>query len=632
MPPTSKAPTWDEYIRENGFADVWNPPNITETDKYTFPEIPVSHLSLAEIREAAARHKRVEIYDLSMFDIGLYTKMTLDGPSNSLAKQVTVARTLDGSRYYLGHSGGDYIFQAPLLRPKADRLEFCGLTPRPDTLHTRRLDALIPDVVKMLVSIIGYIKMHLQQSSSYPNELNDYLARGKMTFRNRQAVLNMELLRECWETEIGQQVRLPTWTKIMIRSSPIVREYAYLVENQLKLNTLPETEARDWNPNMVLTESRKLTWIRDVVHPLSLVITEAAKLDLQNLAKLYYEENLTPLAWKELRRGDEAEHVLVFQSVFVGKGLRYPSIHDFYAEPHYENDPFHPAKFSQQRRPVPPPPPREPSISFKDWNPLSHNQDLEPSQQDVELSRCAATFACLREQDRKIKKAKVLTGARTASKPAEKNDTENIFPPLDISDSEDEAKTTAFDRPRKLPAPPKTGQHGLTPIDPRPLRQARPLNRLNRTHHNDRPPLHHHSGLLSAPSAQAGGSSQNHQQGSGPPEQARAQVGELPARADPQTEYVLAGAAAAAHGPAALFRRKQHDAIDQERHRMHSGMYNACEELRKTVGPGSRGEGYLYRVAMEKKGVWGTEGVPIEYARFQTDFPGKEAWNHAWKR
>lgn len=81
-----------------------------------------------------------------------------------------------------------------------------------------------------------------------------------------------------------------------------------------------------------------------------------------------------------------------------------------------------------------------------------------------------------------------------------------------------------------------------------------------------------------------------------------------------------------------LFRRQQHDAIAKERQRMHAGMYNACEELRQTVGPEGRAEGYLYRVAMEKKGVWGTDAVPIEYARFQTDYPGKEPWNHDWKR
>lgn len=42
-------------------------------------------------------------------------------------------------------------------------------------------------------------------------------------------------------------------------------------------------------------------------------------------------------------------------------------------------------------------------------------------------------------------------------------------------------------------------------------------------------------------------------------------------------------------------------------------------------------EGYLNRVAM-KRGVWGTEGVPIEHARFQTEHPSKVAWTHAWNR
>lgn len=40
--------------------------------------------------------------------------------------------------------------------------------------------------------------------------------------------------------------------------------------------------------------------------------------------------------------------------------------------------------------------------------------------------------------------------------------------------------------------------------------------------------------------------------------------------------------------------------------------------------------GRLYRIAMEKKGVF--RGVPIEYARFQTDTPGREGWDHGWTR
>lgn len=40
--------------------------------------------------------------------------------------------------------------------------------------------------------------------------------------------------------------------------------------------------------------------------------------------------------------------------------------------------------------------------------------------------------------------------------------------------------------------------------------------------------------------------------------------------------------------------------------------------------------GRLYRSAMNKTMVWGS--VPVEYARLQTDFPGREGWNHGWTR
>ncbi|OAR00010.1 hypothetical protein LLEC1_05019 [Akanthomyces lecanii] len=81
-----------------------------------------------------------------------------------------------------------------------------------------------------------------------------------------------------------------------------------------------------------------------------------------------------------------------------------------------------------------------------------------------------------------------------------------------------------------------------------------------------------------------------------------------------------------------LFRRQQHEAQHKERSRMQAGMWNACEALRTATGPGERGEGYLYRVAMEKRGVWNGDAIPIEYARMQTETPAVEAWNHEWKR
>lgn len=70
-------------------------------------------------------------------------------------------------------------------------------------------------------------------------------------------------------------------------------------------------------------------------------------------------------------------------------------------------------------------------------------------------------------------------------------------------------------------------------------------------------------------------------------------------------------------------------------------MRDACEALRlmdsngMVVQEGSaeaqgKDLGRLYRIAMEKKGIW--DGVPIEYARIQTDGPSREGWNHGWTR
>lgn len=81
-----------------------------------------------------------------------------------------------------------------------------------------------------------------------------------------------------------------------------------------------------------------------------------------------------------------------------------------------------------------------------------------------------------------------------------------------------------------------------------------------------------------------------------------------------------------------LFRRREREARERVLMRQYQSMSAACEELRLTSGPGTRDEGYLYRVAMEKKGVYGLNGVPIEYARAQTETPARVAWDHDWKR
>ncbi|QDS75776.1 hypothetical protein FKW77_008804 [Venturia effusa] len=76
--------------------------------------------------------------------------------------------------------------------------------------------------------------------------------------------------------------------------------------------------------------------------------------------------------------------------------------------------------------------------------------------------------------------------------------------------------------------------------------------------------------------------------------------------------------------------RRQRE-LDLER--QYNEMRRACEELR-LIGsnglPGGKDEGKLFRTAMMKRDVW--QGVPIEYARIQTEWPSKDGWNHGWTR
>ncbi|KAJ4403504.1 hypothetical protein N0V85_005088 [Neurospora sp. IMI 360204] len=82
-----------------------------------------------------------------------------------------------------------------------------------------------------------------------------------------------------------------------------------------------------------------------------------------------------------------------------------------------------------------------------------------------------------------------------------------------------------------------------------------------------------------------------------------------------------------------LWRRQQREQRERILMQQHQSISNACEELRNTEGPGTRETGYLYRVAMLKTGVYGLKSIPIEYAsRALVETPGRQAWNHEWKR
>lgn len=85
---------------------------------------------------------------------------------------------------------------------------------------------------------------------------------------------------------------------------------------------------------------------------------------------------------------------------------------------------------------------------------------------------------------------------------------------------------------------------------------------------------------------------------------------------------------------------------ERELERQYNSMREACEALRLTdaygltteerakldapMEGGGKDTGRLYRIAMSKEGVW--KGVPIEYARLQTETPPREGYNVGWTR
>jgi large subunit ribosomal protein L40 len=94
-----------------------------------------------------------------------------------------------------------------------------------------------------------------------------------------------------------------------------------------------------------------------------------------------------------------------------------------------------------------------------------------------------------------------------------------------------------------------------------------------------------------------------------------------------------------------LYQHKQREQHQLELERQYNSMVHACETLRLIDTNGLTAEerlklgegvaegnqvGKLYRLAMKKTGIWA--GVPIEYARIQTETPPKDGWNHGWTR
>ncbi|KAA8566908.1 hypothetical protein EYC84_010005 [Monilinia fructicola] len=79
-----------------------------------------------------------------------------------------------------------------------------------------------------------------------------------------------------------------------------------------------------------------------------------------------------------------------------------------------------------------------------------------------------------------------------------------------------------------------------------------------------------------------------------------------------------------------ILRRKKRIEEEEELYRLHQSMHNAMEDLRLLEGAGQKEAGRLYRVALEKKGIFGKGGIPIE-REIKLISPCKDLHDYIWK-
>lgn len=89
---------------------------------------------------------------------------------------------------------------------------------------------------------------------------------------------------------------------------------------------------------------------------------------------------------------------------------------------------------------------------------------------------------------------------------------------------------------------------------------------------------------------------------------------------------------------ASLLKQKDRLARQGQLEKQYNSMRAAMEEMRTGLEDGGR----LFRQASDRHGVYGgplkekdivgNGGVPLEYARAQTDGPAKEGWDENWTR
>lgn len=338
--------SWALYIERHGLSDVWNPQPESETDRYGPRTRKVAGNTPGELT----------VDDKSGQCPYLYNQVPYVDCRDPTVKQILVTKTLQGTRYYLGHCGGEFVFRYWPSRQSAPyaflgstgattqgNFQFCGQVPRPRPEYSERFSVVKSKVVRMCASILGHLCTH--DHGRLPGFLRTACKLGGALPQDGIEDLGIK-----WDVAFPNGARIPDEIRVATRLNPAIAEFAHLVQ--------------------ILAKGRPDV-IRDL-EPLVRMVEGSTQLPLRAIARNHYAR-LEEEAFKQLFSGEYSHNLLVFQDDKV------MDVHAFYEQPRYQTDPLHPSRFHQffAANALP----ATPTFRFLDWNNAFEDEDIAPFQE-----------------------------------------------------------------------------------------------------------------------------------------------------------------------------------------------------------------------------------------------------------
>ncbi|KAH6990242.1 hypothetical protein EDB80DRAFT_816371 [Ilyonectria destructans] len=332
--------SWAAYIERYGLSDVWKTELESETDRYG-----------PRTRQIAGNTPGIlTVDDKSGQCQYLYNQVPYVDCRDQTFKQILVTKTLQDTRYYLGHCGGEFVFRYCPSRqsgPNAflgstgvttrDSFRFCGQVPRPQSEYSARFSVVTSKVTRAFASILGHFRTH--DHSRLPGFLRSACELGSKLPQD-----DLESLGIKWDIAFPNGTRIPANIRAAMRLNPAIGEFAHLVQI-----------LADGSPNT----------IRDL-EPLIRMVEGSTRRVLRSIAKKHFAR-LETAAFKQLFSGEYSHNLLVFQDDKV------MNVHAFYDQQRYRSDPLHPSRYHQFF--VANVLPATPTFRFPDWNNIADNDD-----------------------------------------------------------------------------------------------------------------------------------------------------------------------------------------------------------------------------------------------------------------